>query len=125
MNATLQAQTAYRDQTSSIRTGRSLEYEAFARITYRLKAAAEARDTDYAGLVAALHDNRRLWTVLAVDVADGANALPRDLRARIISLAEFTRQHSSKVLNGQAKADALIEINTAVMRGLDSRTAVQ
>ena len=54
----------------------------------------------------------------AADVADRANGLPQDLRARIFYLAEFTDQHSSKVLSGKGKADVLVEINAAIMRGL-------
>ncbi|WP_371808523.1 flagellar biosynthesis regulator FlaF [Ruegeria sp. HKCCA6948] len=30
-----------------------------------------------------MHENRRLWTVLASGVMDTGNALPNDLRARI------------------------------------------
>ena len=45
-------------------------------------------------------------------------ALPDDLRARIFYLAEFTDQHTRKVLNGRDTAGPLIEINTAIMRGL-------
>jgi flagellar protein FlaF len=69
-------------------------------------------------LAAAVHDNRRLWTILAADVADPANPLPAALRARLVYLAEFTRVHSGKVLREGASPDPLIEINIAVMRGL-------
>lgn len=125
MTAIQQAQSAYRDQSGGIRTQRSLEYDAFARVTHRLRSAAETRDRDFARLAQALHDNRRLWTILASDVADSSNPLPPELRARIVSLAEFVRLHGSKVLNGRADVDALIEVNRAVMRGLDSRAVAQ
>ena len=51
-------------------------------------------------------------------MASDANALPDALRARIVYLAEFTRQHSRKVLGREAGIDALVEINTNVLRGL-------
>jgi len=120
VNAILQAQTAYGAQTGATRTPRAVEYDTFARITHRLKSAAESRQSPTA-LAGAIHDNRRLWTILAVDVANDANPLPRALRAQIISLAEFTRQHSSKVLRDGADVAPLIEINTAMMRGLSDR----
>lgn len=66
----------------------------------------------------AIHENRRLWTILASDVVDKENGLPAQLRAQIFYLAEFTESHSRKVLAKEATADALVEINTAVMRGL-------
>ncbi len=66
----------------------------------------------------ALHENRRLWSVLATDVADADNALPNTLRARIFYLAEFTEQHSSQILGNKATVEPLLEINMAVLRGL-------
>ena len=119
MNAANLAHTAYAAPTAPTRTGRGLEYDLFARITHRLKSAAEAQGHRAKGaMVRALYDNRRLWTVLATDVADPGNQLPADLRARLFYLNEFTQTHSRKVLAGDASADVLIDINTAVMRGL-------
>lgn len=123
MNATQQAQTAYGTNAHTIGTPRGTEYEAFALITGRLKTSAAAGPSRFNDLAGALHDNRRLWTILASDVADNDNGLPRDLRARIVYLAEFTRIHSGKVLSGKAAADPLIEINTAIMRGLRAGSA--
>jgi len=122
VNATQQAETAYSTNARTVKTHRDTEYDAFARITGRLKQAAKAGKGGFNDLASALHDNRRLWTILATDVADNDNGLPRDLRARIIYLAEFTRIHSGKVLAGTAPADPLIEINTAIMRGLHQRS---
>lgn len=112
------AKTAYANPGQPTRTPRATEYEAFARITHRLKAAAALDKHEFPSLARALHENRQLWTVLAADVADRNNGLPTQLRAQIIYLYEFTMQHTSKVLGGEAQADVLIDINTAVMRGL-------
>ena len=120
MNALNMAQTAYATTQSPIRTPRSTEYEAFARVTHRLKDASQKGRAGFAQLAEAIHSNRRLWTLLAGDVADDANALPRALRAQIFYLAEFTNHHSTLVLNGEGDVDVLIEINTAIMRGLRS-----
>lgn len=119
MNATLLAKTAYANADQSLRTARDSEYEIFARLTRRLiRSCDDAKD--FAGLARAIHDNRQLWAQLAADVALPDNTLPRELRGRIAWLAEFTRKHSRKVLRGEASATILIEINTAVMRGLRS-----
>ena len=111
------ARTAY-GSSQQVRTARGAEYDTFARITSALKAAITSAEKNFAGLVAALHDNRRLWTIIAADVAEKDNGLPQALRAQIFYLAEFTMVHTSRVLGGNGSADVLVEVNTAVMRGL-------
>lgn len=118
MNAFDRAKTAYSSPDAPTRTMRGSEYDAFARLTHRLKAADTQAKRDYAALVKALHDNRALWSVLAADVADPDNGLPLHLRQQIYSLARFTDKHTSRVLAGAASAETLIAINTAIMRGL-------
>ena len=121
MNATHKAQAAYRTAAQPIKTPRGTEYEAFARITARLTSAA-LPSAGFGDLAGAVHDNRRLWTILAADAAGRDNRLPEALRARILYLAEFTRRHSGKVLREAASTRPLIDINTAVMRGLHERS---
>ena len=58
---------------------------------------------------------------MAIDVADNENALPQELRAQLFYLAEFTEHHSRRVLRREADVTALIDINTAVLRGLNGR----
>ena len=112
------ARTAYTSTSLPIRSQQSTEYEVFAQITRRLKDARTKGKAGFPALASALSDNRRLWTLLASDVADAENALPQGLRAQIFYLAEFTLQHSGKVLDGTADAEVLVDINTAIMRGL-------
>lgn len=123
MNAQTMAQRAYSENALSTRTDRSIEYELFARVTHRIKAAAEAGTIAYPRLVEALYENRRLWTALAVDVADADNKLPSELRAQIFYLAEFTQVHTGKVLARKARLAPLLEVNAAMMRGLSGRGA--
>lgn len=112
------ARTAYAPTLGAVRTPRSAEYDVVAHVTRRLRRAIG--EGDFPGTVAALHDNRRLWIGLAADAALPDNPLPDQLRAQIVYLAEFTTLHSSKVMKGEASADILVEINTSVMRGLES-----
>lgn len=125
MNAIKLAQNAYQNQAQPTRTARDTEYNAFARITHQMKEASARGKAGFNDLVKALQANRRLWTILSVDVMDSSNALPKELRARIVYLSEFTRQHTSQVLSGNASVDALIEINTAIMRGLRAKSETQ
>jgi len=113
-----QAHSAYRQIAAPTRTLRGIEHEVMARITHRLKAASAKGTSDFPELVAALHENRQLWSTFAIAVADPMNPLPQELRARIFFLAEFTLTHTGKVLSEAADAAPLIDINTSVMRGL-------
>lgn len=118
MYALSQATRAYGAAATPTRTDKSVEYEAVARITRRLQQATKAGPAGFGALAEALHDNKRLWTIFATDVADTRNTLPGELKARLFYLAEFTLQHTPKVLSREATVMPLIDINTAVLRGL-------
>ncbi len=125
MNSTAKARAGYGAAAAPARTPRASEYDLIARVTAQLKSA-EAKGRDgFAELVQAVHINQRLWTTLAIDVASDTNALPDPLRARIVYLADFTRQHSRKVLGREAGIDPLVEINTSVLRGLRGDTGAE
>ena len=81
MNAIEQARQAYAPARSPIRSNRSIEYQAFSDIVGRLQEASAAGREGFRELVSALAENRRLWTILATDVADSGNTLPQALRA--------------------------------------------
>lgn len=118
MNASERAQDAYGLNAAPIRSPRAAEYDAIARVSHRLRTAALARKTDYPTFVAAISENRRLWSTLAIDVARAANGLPKDLRARLFWLAEFTEAESRRILQGTGDVAVLIEVNAAVLQGL-------
>ncbi|MFT4149081.1 MAG: flagellar biosynthesis regulator FlaF [Paracoccaceae bacterium] len=113
------ALNAYARPEGAARSPRSIEYDLFARTTQRLSASWTARDRSFPAFAEALNDNLRLWRALAVDVAQPGNGLPEDLRARLYHLYKFVAQHSRKLLKREeATVEVLVDINTAVMRGL-------
>ncbi len=112
------AHQAYAKAGSEVRSPRQTEYAAFSRISHALRNAALEKQRNYPGFVAALSENRRLWSTIAVDVADENNGLPQDLRARLFYLAEFTEEETRKILRGKGDVGALIEVNAAIMQGL-------
>ncbi len=110
-----QARTAYATASTSIRTGRDAEYAVFARVTHALR---NANPDHYPEVARAVTDNQRLWLTLAEDLMSDANQMPDELRGSLLSLAEFVRKHTMAVLASRASVDALVDINTAIMKGL-------
>lgn len=117
------ARSAYARPEAPHRNPRSLEYDLLARSTNRLSQAAQGGTQALPALLAALDDNQSLWSTFAHDVAMPENGLPAKLRAQLFYLYEFTAQHSRAVRAGKASVDVLIDINTAVMRGLRGQGA--
>ena len=104
-----------------VRTARDAEYDVFSRVTRMLRQAAE--EDNGPDLIAAVHKNNELWTILAADLAGSGNGLPDDLRAGLLSLAGFSLRHGHLAISRKAKVDPLIDINIAVMRGLRHEAA--
>ncbi len=112
------AATLYAESTRSTGTPRGIEYHVFATVTRELSKLKSDEVNRPSQLPVAIHNNLRLWSIIGADVARNGNGLPKELRSKLFYLSEFTRVHSAKVLAGEAKADVLVDINTAVMRGL-------
>ncbi len=109
---------AYRSASQQAESPRDLEYRLFSEVTRSLVAASEAERGDLQTRMRALDWNRRLWSVLAGDCANDANALPDQLRANIISLGLFVNRHTSEVMTRGESFEPLIEINRSIMQGL-------
>ena len=103
---------------AATRTPRDTEYSALARVTCRLREAHEAGRGNFPALCQAVLDNSKLWEMLENDLIDDRNQLPPALRAQLVSLAEFVRRHGMAVIGRRANAEALIDINTSIMKGL-------
>jgi len=124
MSVATHAHSTYAIHAGAPRTPRDIEYDVLARITGRLRShLPHPRGRVDAALAEVLNDNRRLWTAFASDLAHPDNSFDATLRARLFYLAEFTLKHTADVLKGDASADVLAEINTAVMRGLRGQGA--
>ncbi|MEO3477806.1 flagellar biosynthesis regulator FlaF [Phaeobacter sp. CAU 1743] len=120
MNALLNAKRAYGSAKAPTRTPKDLEFEAIARITHRMISASKEGKKGFPALAEAVHDNRKLWQIFQTDAASSHNALSEDLKEQIVYLAAFTNQYTSQILSRKAGVGPLVEINTAIMRGLRS-----
>lgn len=134
MNIATRAHSLY-GNARTMKPPRELEHELFSIVTGRLSRAIEAarpQDPNHQTeslrvtpeLAEALEANRKLWAVLATELAHPDNALPDELKARLLSLAGFVLGQTDRIL-GKAPADpdALVDVNTAVMRGLRAEVA--
>ncbi|MDD7971731.1 flagellar biosynthesis regulator FlaF [Roseinatronobacter alkalisoli] len=118
MNAHVMAAAAYGVPNTAYKTPRLIEYELISRITSRMRSAIKAQPFIFAALAEAMHENRRLWVELAIDLATPGNQLPDSLRLQLLGLAQFSLRHTDQVLDGRENAEVLVDINLAVMRGL-------
>lgn len=121
MTALAYAPSAYDQLGLGLKLPRTQEYDVIARITSRIKSAQAGLPNGFPTLVAALAENRKLWVELATDVALPENPLPLALKVQILNLAQFTLQHTAKVLNGLGTPDPLIDVNLAIMKGLSGK----
>jgi flagellar protein FlaF len=109
---------AYQATAQKTETPRQAEYRAFAFATRGLIDAAALPKAEVGRRAEALAKNRQLWMVLAADCGLEGNALPKALRAQIISLSIFVDKHSRAVMREGASFEVLIEINRTIMQGL-------
>ncbi|MEO1331680.1 MAG: flagellar biosynthesis regulator FlaF [Pseudomonadota bacterium] len=117
MNANAFAAAGYQKSAQSVGAPQTIELQAFQRVNAALRAA-QKEAAGPADLAKAVHMNNRLWSVLAVDLADDGNQLPEPLRVQLLGLAVFSVRHGEQVLEGKEDVQSLINVNGSVMGGL-------
>ncbi|PWC37803.1 flagellar biosynthesis regulator FlaF [Azospirillum sp. TSO35-2] len=108
---------AYHQTIAECDDPRTIEYRVFLRITLSLERH-RADDWRSSDLKDALWRNMELWNTLRADLLEDDNALPEQLRAGLVSLSFTVDRYTQRVLRGEAGPDLLIDINRAVMQGL-------
>jgi flagellar protein FlaF len=69
--------------------------------------------------VEALFFLNRLWGVLLEDLASPENALPRDLKAKLISIGIWILRHAEDIRTGKKQDfQALIDVSESISMGL-------
>lgn len=121
MNASALAQSAYGPRIGGAQTARETEYQILSRVTGALSTARDAGS--FPKICEALHQNVKLWSMLAADVAGPANGLPQELRRGVASLAVFSIRTSLQAMQGDRDLTVLIDVNQAMMKGLRSQKA--
>lgn len=111
---------AYKTAAQRAENPRDAEYRLFGQVTRALMDAAKADPSDFSTRIDALDWNRRLWSTLATDCADPDNALPKPVRAQIISISLWVSRHTTAVMRREEEIEPLVEINRMVMQGLSA-----
>lgn len=97
---------------------RRIEVQAFDRCI-GLLGKAEAAGVQSRECVEALHWTRQLWQILLTALADDGNALPADLRARLISIGLWILKEVEAIRLGHSdNFVGIAEICTTVRDGL-------
>ncbi|GAA0598650.1 flagellar biosynthesis regulator FlaF [Caenispirillum bisanense] len=113
----------YQERQALAESPRQREHRLFADVTSALEQARHATFMT-PELSAALVRNQQLWDALMVDLSHDDNQLPGDLKGQLMSLGMWVTRHTNEVLGGRAKVDALIDVNSSILRGLtDTVTA--
>lgn len=97
---------------------REIEYALFRQITEALESVSATTEFAPAEWADAISRNQQLWSLIAVDLLNPANALADELKRSLLYLSEYVRRTSLKVLAGEDGLSDLIEVNKTVMAGL-------
>ena len=108
---------AYQNTQAVTEDPRATEYRLFGQVTGAL-IGAQKSSMKGGPLAEVLDWNRTLWRTLAADCLDDRNQLPQELRANIVSLSLWVTKYSKEVNRTGAPLDPLIDINRAIMQGL-------
>src|SRR4051794_20047848 len=95
----------YQKAQDSVEDARAVEHRMLSRVTAMLVEGGKRGGRD---LIEACYYNRKLWTVFQFDLISPENALPDELKARLISLSIWVQGYTGKVLDG-ASIDPLVD----------------
>lgn len=108
---------AYTQVQNKTGDARDVEYRLLAKVTHDLQRAIE-NPKDFKLRISAALKNRDVWSALRLDLSNENNALPKELRASLVSLSLWIERETSDVIDGNGDIDALIEVNRNIMAGL-------
>ncbi len=114
------AAEAYNQIARTTRSPRDLEADLLLKAASQLQMLKDGWDEGADGLDAALHYNRRLWTVFVGSVARAENPLPLEIKNNVASLGAFIFHHTIQVQRRPApeQLTPLIDINRELASGL-------
>ena len=112
-------QFSYADiQTDSVADAKDRERQLLTR-SIDLLVAARAVGTGSPEAVEAIHFLNRVWSTLLEDLGSPDNALPKELRANLISIGLWLLREAEEVRQGRSdNFEGLIEISQIIRDGI-------
>jgi flagellar protein FlaF len=112
-------QFSYDDiQTDSVTDARDRERQLLTRSIDMLSAAA-AVGHDSMESVEALHFTGRVWSTFVEDLGSSDNALPKELRANLISIGLWVLRETEDIRQGRtSNFEGLIEVSQIIRDGI-------
>lgn len=112
-------QFSYADiQTDSVADAKDRERQLLSR-SIDMLVAARAVGSDSMEAIEALHFMNRVWTSFMEDLGSQENALPRELRANLISIGLWLLREAEDVRQGRSdNFDGLIEVSQIIRDGI-------
>lgn len=112
-------QFSYADiQTDSVADARDRERQLLDR-AIALLDEARTDGLDSMKAIEALHFTNRLWTTFVEDLGNPENALPRELRANLISIGLWMLRETEEVRQGRSQnVEGLIEVSQIIRDGI-------
>jgi flagellar protein FlaF len=108
----------YAAQQNAAATPREIELRAFRYVNGLLANAADTQSR-----VTALHKTHQLWALLIGDLTHPGNALPPDLKGRLLSLGLWAQRESNARMSDGASLAPLIELHRDMIAGLEAQAA--
>lgn len=112
-------QFSYADiQTDSVADAKDRERQLLTR-SIDLLIAARAVGSDSMEAIEAIHFLNRVWSSLIEDLGSPENALPKELRANLISIGLWLLREAEDVRQGRSdNFDGLIEVSQIIRDGI-------
>lgn len=112
-------QFSYADiQTDSVADARDRERQLLDRSIDMLIKAGQA-GTNSSEAIAALNFTNRVWTSLLDDLGNPENALPKELRANLISIGLWILREGEDLRQGRSDSfEGLIEVSQIIRDGI-------
>jgi flagellar protein FlaF len=112
------ARSVYGNTGRAIGSDRDVEVKVFQTAISNLKPFTGPDFKLNSEAAHALSENLRLWDILTVDLINPDNDIADGLSNQLIELGRFVRAHTHALYNGRGSVDVLVDINTAILKGL-------
>jgi len=105
-------------QTDSVAEAKDRERQLLTR-SIELLSAANAVGRDTMEAIEALHFTNRVWTSFVEDLGSPENALPKELRANLISIGLWLLREAEEVRQGRSNNfEGMIEVSQIIRDGI-------